>query len=612
MASKNRNIGSILEILRNNKRFSVVNSGRIKLTDAIDNSSNRFGPHQRENLILNTAQRLEELLGIVKSWNSSLLQVLGKQNKLYDNVSHLVNPKNVSEDVSALITLDLIIYGGIIPVAATIGIMMNMVGMYVLLSNPRRKQVFSLLLLTLLIFNNIFLVFQVVANIERFVSPLSPRYRTSFHMVMNSAIRCSGIASILMLLAICHLKLCAIRKPFDYANSLLSWKEKRNIWGKYFLPVSMLSILLTLPAFVEFEFVTEEDQRLDSIIRPSSIRLHPLYSVLYVGVLNLGILGVLPIAYLTYIACQIRIELKRNDTTRLYFGAGPSKRRRGIAGRCRNGAEDERDSQNTISLRINQNDTRTERSETEIKGLRAMLRGILVFVVLHAFRIITTFGQLYVILDPNKDDEALKNGYGIPSWLELSGSLSELCMIINVSLDGFIYMDEDLKTIFRKSVRKNRINLGRLLQKKDSNTTLVSNDAIMVDIEEHQSFQDEDGISVGLRNRRLNAIGSTNGAVLVDIEEQEEVCEDADTCNLGARRQLLNIANDITGVDIEEIEDVFEKRNVQHRGVNQHLEPSLSLNSIISPSYGRRALEFIEIDKRRTSSATEDTHTKSA
>ena len=56
-------------------------------------------------------------------------------------------------------------------------------------------------------------------------------------------------------------------------------------------------------------------------------------------------------------------------------------------------------------------------------------------------------------LEPNKDDEALKNGYGIPGWLELSGSLSELCMVINSSLDGFIYMDEDLKTK-SKGVRK--------------------------------------------------------------------------------------------------------------------------------------------------------------
>ena len=121
--------------------------------------------------------------------------------------------------------------------------------------------------------------------------------------------------------------------------------------------------------------------------------------------MNLGILGLLPIAYLIYMACQIRIELKRNDTTRVYFGARPSKRRRGIARSCSNGAEDKRDCQNTISLRINQNDTRTARSGTEIKGLRAMIRGILVFVVLHAFRITTTFGQLYIILDPKYPKE---------------------------------------------------------------------------------------------------------------------------------------------------------------------------------------------------------------
>ena len=239
-----------------------------------------------------------------------------------------------------------------------------------------------------------------------------------------------------------------------------------------------------------------------------------------------------------------------------------------------------------------------------------MIRGILVFVVLHAFRITTTFGQLYIILDPNKDDEALKNGYGIPGWLELSGSLSELCMVINSSLDGFIYMDEDLKTKFRNSVRKNRNNLGRFFKKQDSDTTLVTNDALMVDVEEDKAFQDEEASSLGVRNRRLNIPGATNGAMLVDIEENEEVYDEADTRYLEAQQQLLNVINDNTSVDIEEKEDVFEKRNVQHRGVNQHLEASLSLNPIISPSYGRRVFEFIEIDQRRTSSVAEDTHKK--
>ena len=99
--------------------------------------------------------------------------------------------------------------------------------------------------------------------------------------------------------------------------------------------------------------------------------------------------------------------------------------------------------------------------------------------------------------------------------------------------------------------------------------------------------------------------------MLIDIEEKEEVYEEADTRYLGAQPQLFNVTNDNTWVDIEGKEDVFEKRNVQHRGVNQHLEASLSLNPIISPSYGRRAFEFTEIDQRRTSSVAEDTHKKS-
>ena len=69
-----------------------------------------------------------------------------------------------------------------------------------------------------------------------------------------------------------------------------------------------------------------------------------------------------------------------------------------------------------------------------------MVRGILIFVAFHILRIVTTVGELYILLDPNKDDEELKKGYGVPIWLDITCLLSELCAVINSSIVPLIYI----------------------------------------------------------------------------------------------------------------------------------------------------------------------------
>ena len=224
------------------------------------------------------------------------------------------------------------------------------------------------------------------------------------------------------------------------------WKEKRNVWAKYFLPVIILSIILTLPILVEFDFANEADPKMDSIIRSSSERLHPLYSVFYVGVLNLGILGVSPTAYLTYIACQIRRELKKSDAMLRHFAVRRSITKRKKRRTDRNDDEKGQNDQITISLEDDQNKNRTTRSEMEIKALKAIARSIFVFIVFHSFRITTTLGELYIVLYSNKDGEAFENGNGMPYWFESIASLSDFFMVLNASIDGIIYINLDLET----------------------------------------------------------------------------------------------------------------------------------------------------------------------
>ena len=62
--------------------------------------------------------------------------------------------------------------------------------------------------------------------------------------------------------------------------------------------------------------------------------------------------------------------------------------------------------QSSFHSTSNSNDPRKTHSDQEIKISRAMIKGVLVFLALHVFRIITIFGELYIMLDQNKDDQA--------------------------------------------------------------------------------------------------------------------------------------------------------------------------------------------------------------
>ena len=613
MATRNRNTSGVLDILLDKERFSIVDSGRVNIPDTIHNLLNRTtDPHQREKLIVNTAQKLEKLFDLVKSWNSTLFQVLSKNSRANSNSSYILNPNKVSEDVFVPMTLDLVIYGGMIPVAAALGVILNMVVMYVLLNSPRRKQVLTLLLLTLLVFNIIFLICEVVLNTEQFALSLSGKYRALFHVIMYSAIRCSGISSIFMLVTISHLQLCAIRKPFDYNNTILSWKEKRNIWAKYFLPVAILSIILTLPVLVEFDFVNEANHKMDSIIRSSSERLHPLYSVFYVGVLNLGILGVSPTAYLTYIACQIRGELKKNDAMLKHFAVRRSIMKRERLRTDRNDDEKGQNDQITTSLEDDQNDNRTTRSEMEIKALKAITRSILVFIVLHSFRMITTLGELYIVLFSNKDGEAFKKGNGMPYWFESIASLSDFFMVINASLDGIIYINLDLETKFGNFLRHNANNLRRFFKKEDTNVTIITNDTVMIDIAaKDTSFPNGDSNDKREEKELSRANIVKNIAILVDIEEKEEPSQHEELSHLNVYKHTSNVTmaeKSTLKVNTEEIEEACQNEDVDNLGLHQRLGASRSLNSTMSASYGP---ELPGQNQRRSSGGDERGYKKS-
>ena len=406
----------------------------------------------------------------LKSLNSTLFTLIRIQNEEYDQGNNDTEPvynRETSKHVSAIYTFELVINVFAIPIVAFIGCMLSTVGICYLLNGSRRTQIYNMLLSTLFTFDGSILFFMFLRGIGYSMRSILSKCSVSYHLIVSFPIRFFEISSIFMLVSLSHARYSAIRKPFQYCSNLLTWQDRKQIWKNYLIPVIISSLILAAPRLMELEY-SDEDK---SAIRPSSVRLHIIYSTLYVGVLNLLIIEILPIVCLLYLIYHIKRELTRVNEIQDSLATQRNRKRR------------------NSNLDIET----PHRQKHGIKISKSLINGILIFVTLHTFRMVTTFGEFCILLDPNKDNAMLKRGKGIPSWIRVTATLSELCMVIDSSIRVLIHLNSEwdlFPGVFRHLKLWNR---KENVRKQDSNAALTA--AIEIDdtnyITNHSVQEDE-------------------------------------------------------------------------------------------------------------------------
>ena len=445
-----------------------------KLSANIDNISLKV-PYPK---ILNSMNS-KQLVGVMKeldSWITSPDR----------NLSRLLNASESMTDPPS--PLHVAINGYTVSIIAVIGLILNTIGIYFLSSVPRRGQILSLMMSSLLAFNAIYLVFETLKSLELWMFTIPKRYFKSYLTTVNAGIRSSMISSIFMLVAISRVRLCAIRKPFQHSNAILSWKERRNYWLRYCIPIVISSLILTSPLVLEIEDTGLQTNDTNLVVTPTNLRLHPVYSVLYIGVLNLGILGLIPIACLVYLAYHIRMELVKNTQRRERLGRVPQL--------------------NQVEI------NRTESSEDSVT--RGLVAVILTFIGFHTFRVLVSVGEMYVLLDPDKENSILQHGGGVPAWLEISLYLSELLMVTNATVNVVVYLkpySNELVQTFWPTKRENNSSRG-LLTKRTS-----ENDSILMDDRPFDKNEKEDE-SHGINNFPKHKISESVGILFTKSKSQ--------------------------------------------------------------------------------------------
>ena len=423
------------------------------------------------NLIIDEANSTvqEHLLSTSKIGNNSHTEKVGDGSHLGDFASYL----------------GLYIGGYEVLIIACIGLFLNTAGIYLLSRKEGYKNILNILRIINLIFDTGYLVFQTIRSVHTHFTSFSTPLSATYYILTNSGERFSYITSVLTFVALAHSQYLVVTNPFQGRRITLFWTIRRRQLLNYLLPTALIAICFTIPIIFEIdtEIVPSSEGKVLQVI-PSDLRLNPYYSVFLICVLNLILLGFLPFSSLLYCAYHILNYLNRRSSLIIpnvqvhnyklqktlvvitftfvitmfvisgfnflmlillpfsilvyftyhtvtylnyrYFSIGIESK--------------------IDSLTIN------GRQSNRHKTLKTVFIQIVVFILLHLLRFFTSIGDFIVLWSKNDiSNYDLQHDRGIPTWLEIVTILSNLCMVINASVNYLIYIYLNPTTFFSRA-----------------------------------------------------------------------------------------------------------------------------------------------------------------
>ena len=297
-----------------------------------------------------------------------------------------------------------------ITTVASIGIILNLVGLAFLITE-RKTRMFNLLLSSLLIFDTLFLGFNLIKSVGTHFAIIPAKYLKSYSIIVYSGSRFSHISSIFMTVALSHSRFKAVNKPIQHRSFLELKSDRIKYFLKYIIPILFSSVVLTVPCFWEYDInVNESISNRTAKLMPSKLRQNPYYSIFYVGILSLGFLGVLPVSLLFYYTIKISKSVRRNLLS-LQIENLPNAQRKNIK------IFNEKHYNNLVVNLV-----------------------VVVFFICHSLRLGLTIVEFVIqVYSLNNETSMHEIDRNILLWLNLFSSISELLLMLNSSVNTVIY-----------------------------------------------------------------------------------------------------------------------------------------------------------------------------
>ena len=180
---------------------------------------------------------------------------------------------------------------------AFIGIFINILGCCQLLSRSERKKMFSLVLLSILVFDILYLAFKLMRSLEHFL-PVPDRDLWIYYTIADAGGRFALTGTILMMVAIARIRYQAIKTPIQQRILLSSRNKRIQELLRYLIPTIILSLVFTSPLFYEIYDASRQPAAGSVLPSHPDIRLDPLYCFFVLGLWNFVLLGIFPFACL--------------------------------------------------------------------------------------------------------------------------------------------------------------------------------------------------------------------------------------------------------------------------------------------------------------------------
>ena len=138
---------------------------------------------------------------------------------------------------------------------AVAGVLMNLTGVYILSTRKSMKNTFNQLLVSLYCMDSLFLAAYVYLS-------LSLSYMKVQSAIITIISRCTKLfysfafkCSIFLTVGTSHERYIAMQQPIIHSIDMSTERHRRLRLIKYILPITISSIVLSVPEYMEFEFI---------------------------------------------------------------------------------------------------------------------------------------------------------------------------------------------------------------------------------------------------------------------------------------------------------------------------------------------------------------------
>ena len=139
-----------------------------------------------------------------------------------------------------------------------LGLIMNMMAIFILSSRAANRIFFNKLLISLFIFDCIYLLMEIIDKIRLQFGVVTQIHKLLYPYLLRPLMKVSLTASIFMTVAIAYERYVAIKRPIVHRQSLTSRRFRRRNLVKYIFCVIVWSIILNVPIWLESEIQWEK------------------------------------------------------------------------------------------------------------------------------------------------------------------------------------------------------------------------------------------------------------------------------------------------------------------------------------------------------------------